>query len=75
MTRFVAGRLNGVHGEPGTLLGPKSTTRETMVILDNDAEGCTVGYATQTEIDAADAASAAGAAPRSVYEARRPRRW
>lgn len=52
-TRYTAGRLNGVHAEPGTLLGPKDITCEWMVVLDNDDSGCTVGYATADEITAA----------------------
>lgn len=66
MKRYVAGRLNGVHAEPGTILGPKDITREYMVVLANDERGVTVGYATTDEL----AAAAGVESPRSVTEHR-----
>ena len=66
----MAGRLNGIHAEPGTLFGPKQTTREWMVCVDNDDSGCLVGYATPAEIEAARLRLVEGLDPRSVTEAR-----
>lgn len=47
--RPVAGRLNGVHAEKGTLLGP-NTMGETMVVIDNDEKGVICSYARYDEI-------------------------
>lgn len=48
--RIVAGRINGIHAEPGTILGPKVITREYVVVLTNDERGVTVGYASTHEL-------------------------
>ncbi len=64
--RPVAGRLNGIHAEVGTILGPKQVTREYVVVIDNDERGIVVGYASAAEITAA----ANRDEPRSVTEAR-----
>lgn len=53
MTRYVAGRLNGIDAEPGTILGPKDITREYMVVLDRDERGVILGYATADDLQAA----------------------
>lgn len=41
MNRVPAGRLNGIHAEPGTILGPKAVTREFVVVTGNDEDGVT----------------------------------
>lgn len=38
--------LKGVHGDPGTILGP-TTMGEYMVILEDTEEGTKLGFATQ----------------------------
>lgn len=62
MTHVPAGRLNGISGEIGTLLGPKDVTRELVVITGVDEHGVTVGYARVDDRFPAD--------PRSVTEVR-----
>lgn len=61
--RVPAGRLNGVHADVGTVLGPKEVTREFVVVTGNDERGVTVGYATQADLD-----GILGREPRSVSE-------
>lgn len=63
--RPIAGRLNGIYAEPGTILGPKEVTREYVVALDTDADGTIVGYAQAAELSAA-----ARRDPQSIVEAR-----
>jgi hypothetical protein len=65
MARTVLGRLNGVHAEPGTLLGPNDVG-EYMVVLADDERGVSVGWALTPDFDAA----ALVEAPRSVAEHR-----
>jgi hypothetical protein len=62
--RHVAGRLNGTHAEAGTILGPRGLTGEWLVVLDNDDQGVTLGYATTQELEAA----VTRPEPRSVAE-------
>jgi hypothetical protein len=52
LKRIPAGRLNGIHAETGTVLGPKIVTREYVVVTGNDEHGLTVGYATQADLEA-----------------------
>lgn len=52
MKRIPAGRLNGIHAEVGTVLGPKEVTREYVVVTGNDEAGVTVGYATPEDLQA-----------------------
>lgn len=70
------GRLNGVHAEPGTILGP-DMTNQWYVVQEDDAEGCTVRFATTHDFDAAPVETASFLSlpvttgePRSVTEAR-----
>jgi hypothetical protein len=63
----MAGRLNGLSGVPGAILGPL-WTREMAVIVDCDERGVTVGYA--TERDLANAIDTV-ADPRTVTEFKR----
>jgi hypothetical protein len=65
MARTVLGRLNGVHAEPGTLLGPNDVG-EYMVVLADDERGVSVGWALTPDFDAA----ALVASPRSTAEHR-----
>ena len=46
------GRLDGVHAEPGTLLGPNDYG-ELLAVDANDEVGCTVRLATTHDLDAA----------------------
>lgn len=64
VARPVAGRLNGITAEPGTLLGP-IWTGEVVVVIDQDDRGVILGYPTEPEMRAL-----ASREPRSVYEAR-----
>ena len=57
------GRLDGVHAEPGTLLGPNDYG-ELLAVDANDEVGCTVRLATTHDLDAAGLA----VKPRSVTE-------
>lgn len=70
MSRYVAGVMRGLPADtqPGTLLGPKDITRETMVVVGpaDDGRGVKLGYATTDEIEAA----LSQPEPRSVTEAR-----
>lgn len=67
--RYVAGRLHLPEPpEPGTLLGPKDTTREHMVVIGQDGADTLVGYATAPEVEAAVQRMADGGAPRSIAE-------
>lgn len=50
--RVPAGRLNGIHAEVGTVLGPKEVTREYVVVTTQDDQGVTVGYATPEDMAA-----------------------
>jgi len=54
MTEFAGeiGRLNGVHAEIGTILGPDLLGQWFTVTADDDA-GCTVRYATSHDMLAA----------------------
>lgn len=65
--RPIAGRLNGITPEPGTILGPKAVTREYVVVLGGDETGVDVGYATHAELEALREVPDA---PRSTTEAR-----
>jgi hypothetical protein len=70
-TRYVAGRLHlPGQPEPGTLLGPKDTTREHMVVIGQDGDDTLVSYATAPEVAAAVQRMADGEAPRSIAEHR-----
>ena len=64
--RPIAGRLNGIFAEPGTILGPKVVTREYVVAIGTDKRGTVVGYAMVHEIAEATRVDD----PRSVVEAR-----
>lgn len=69
MSRPVAGRVRyATPPEAGTLLGPKDTTREPMVVVGHDGDHTLVGYATTADIMAAVQRMADGAAPRSIAE-------
>jgi hypothetical protein len=69
MARHVAGRLHLPEpAEPGTLLGPKDTTREHMVVIGQDGDDTIVTYATAPDIAAAVQRMADGGAPRSIAE-------
>jgi hypothetical protein len=46
------GRLNGIHADPGTILGP-DTAGQWLAVLDNDADGVSVRYATVGDLEAA----------------------
>lgn len=63
--RPIAGRLNGIDAEPGTILGPRAVTREWLVVIDRDERGVILGYAQEGEL----AAAVLVANPRSVVEA------
>lgn len=65
MKRYPIGRLNGVHAEPGTILGPNDT-KEYLVVIDQDDKGVTVGYVQKGDIEAAMEEDG----PRSVAEYR-----
>lgn len=73
MARHIVGRLNGIHAEPGTLVGPKDITEEWLVVLENDDKECTFGYATPDELAAVGKRLLAGEPPRSVAEWRQLR--
>lgn len=62
--QFPIGRLNGIHAEVGTILGP-GTTSELLVVVDNDERGVKVSYCTVPDLEAA-----AKMDPRSVTEHR-----
>lgn len=64
-TRAVAGRLNGITPEVGTLVGP-TWTGELLVVTGVDERGAVLGYPTKDEIVAARTAPH----PRSVTEVR-----
>lgn len=64
--RPVAGRLNGIHAELGTILGPKAVTGEHVVVIGDDERGVTVGYAQPAELEALRGLTS----PRSIAEAR-----
>lgn len=66
--RVPAGRLNGVHAEIGTVLGPKVVTREFVAVTGIDDQGVTVGYA-RTEDTDFPAIERMAVNPRSVIEA------
>jgi hypothetical protein len=66
VTRPSRGRLNGVHAEPGAILGPTDITREYLVVLDNDDRGVTLGYPTPDETEDLRSQDS----PRTVAEAR-----
>jgi len=73
--RLVAGRTRySVAPLPGTIMGPRDTTREMLVVLGQDGEHTLFGYATPADLEAADQRFADGTAPRSVTEAMRSRR-
>jgi hypothetical protein len=64
--RAVAGRLNGIFAEPGTLVGP-IWTGEFVVALETDLRGTKFGWPTQDELKAARN-HAREVGPRSVSE-------
>lgn len=66
--RVPAGRVNGVHAELGTVLGPKVVTREFVVATGTDERGTTVGYATVQDVDPEAIAAMVERGPRSVTE-------
>jgi len=66
--RPIAGRLNGIDAEVGTILGPRGLTGEPLVVIDNDEAGVVVGYAQPAEMSAA--LLVALESPRSVTEHR-----
>lgn len=66
MARTVLGRLNGVHADAGTLLGPNDMG-EYLTVLSNDERGVTVGWALRQDLDAF---AHGGPAARSVAEHR-----
>jgi hypothetical protein len=68
MSHVHAGRLNGIHADPGTILGPKAVTREYVTVTGNDAQGLTLGYARADDLDAEAVAAMAERGPRSVAE-------
>ena len=72
--RFVCGRaLYRESPEPGTIVGPKATTNEPLVVLGHDEDGYTLcGYATAPDITAAQQRITDGGAPRSLAEMRLP---
>jgi len=69
MTHVPAGRLNGIHAEIGTVLGPKAVTREYVVVTGNDEHGVTVGYASVDDLNDAAIEAMVERGPRSVAEA------
>jgi len=61
--RYVVGKLTIAIQRDipiGTLLGPKDTTGEWLVVFDKDDENYLVGYATQDEVNSAVARAIAG---------------
>ncbi len=64
--RPVAGRLNGIHAEAGTIMGRRALTLEPLVVIDNDEAGMVLGYATPAELSAA--LLVALESPRSRFE-------
>jgi len=69
MSHVPAGRLNGIHTDVGTVLGPKAVTREYVVVTGNDDTGVTVGYARADDLDQAALDAMVVRGPRSVAEA------
>ncbi len=69
MTHVPAGRLNGIHAEVGTVLGPKEVTREFVVVIGNDERGVTVGYARREDVGGAAIEAMIERGPQSVAEA------
>lgn len=53
-SRAPVGRLNGIEGEPGTLLGPDTSGRFFVILGSNDERGVTVGFANADDLKAAD---------------------
>lgn len=62
----VIGRLNGVSGEPGTIIGYHKRTEKFICFHKQDEYGCTIRYATSREVAAIGTNS--GIEPRSVTE-------
>lgn len=64
----VIGRLNGISGEPGTIIGYRKRTEKFIAIAEQDERGCTIRYATQEELQAVGYLK--GQEPRSATEHR-----
>lgn len=66
LTPPVIGRLNGIHGEPGTIIGYHKRTEKFICIAEQDENGCTIRHATSREVAAVGMNS--GIEPRSITE-------
>lgn len=45
-------RLNGIHADPGTIVGVHFRTKRLLTVVSNDDEGVVVRYATAEEVTA-----------------------
>lgn len=68
VTNPVIGRLNGIHGEPGTIIGYHKQTEKFLAIAEQDERGCTIRHATDAELKSIGYLK--GIEPRSITEHR-----
>jgi hypothetical protein len=69
---IISGRINGIHAEPGTVLGPTIITREWIVVVENDERGVIIGYASQPDVAAVLSRPARSVAEHQIQASARP---